>query len=98
MSFDGTYQVSVKTPMGQLQGKLTIKSVGDGFSGSLETPSGTTQFSSGRIQGAGLQWQAETRTPLGKFNVDYSATIEGDRISGEAKTPMGTAPLEGMKI
>ena len=45
MSIDGTYQVTVKTPLGSQKGKLTIQTSGDGFSGSLETPSGTSSFS-----------------------------------------------------
>jgi hypothetical protein len=98
MSIDGTYQVTVKTPLGKQKGKLTIQSAGDQFSGSLETSSGTTHFSDGRISGGQLQWQAETRTPMGAFDVSYTATIQGDRLTGEAATPMGTAPLEGMKL
>lgn len=98
MSYDGTYQVTVKTPMGNQKGTLTIQSAGESFSGSLETPSGTSHFTGGRVNGNQLQWQAETKTPLGAFDVSYTATIEGDRLSGEASTPMGAAPMDGMKI
>jgi hypothetical protein len=98
MSFDGTYQVTVKTPMGNQEGKLTIQTTGDGFSGSLETPSGASDFSGGRISGSRRQWQAETKTPMGAFDVSYSATIEGDTLSGTAATPLGEAPMEGKKI
>lgn len=98
MSFDGTYQVRVKTPLGDQKGKLTIQTAGDVFSGSLETSSGTSSFTGGCISGGQLQWQAETKTPMGAFDVSYTATIDGDRISGEASTPFGAAPMEGTKI
>lgn len=98
MPFDGTYQVSVKTPMGDQQGKLTIQSTGDVFSGSLETSSGVSSFSGGSISGNQLQWHAETKTPMGAFDVSYTATIVGDKITGEAATPFGAAPLEGTRI
>lgn len=98
MSIDGTYQVKVKTPMGDQLGKLTIQTAGDVFSGSLETPSGTSSFSGGRISGNRLQWRSETKTPMGAFDVSYTATIDGDKLTGEAATPLGAAPMEGMKI
>lgn len=98
MSIGGTYQVTVKTPMGDQQGKLIIQTTGDGFSGSLETPSGTSSFTGGRINGSELRWQAETKTPMGSFDVSYTATIDGDKLTGEASTPLGAAPMAGMKI
>lgn len=98
MSFDGTYKVTVKTPLGKQKGTLTILTAGDVFSGSLETSSGTSNFSGGSISGNELRWQAETKTPMGAFEVAYTATIEGDQISGMAATPMGSAPLEGVRI
>lgn len=98
MSFDGNYQVIVKTPMGDQQGRLTIQTAGDVFSGSLETPSGASSFSGGRISGNLLQWQAETKTPMGAFDVSYTVTIDGDKLTGEASTPLGAAPMEGVKI
>lgn len=97
MSFDGTYTVTVKTPMGDQQGKLTIKTSGDTFSGSMETPSGSSDFSDGSISGNTLQWRAQTKTPMGAFDVGYKVTIEGDKLTGEAETPFGSAPLEGAK-
>lgn len=97
MTFDGTYHVKVKTPMGALEGKLSIKTSGNTFSGTMETPSGTSDFSNGSIDGNQIKWQAETKTPMGAFDVSYSATIDGDSIVGKATTPMGNAPLEGTK-
>jgi hypothetical protein len=98
MSIDGTYQVTVKTPLGKQKGKLTIRSSGDILSGSLETSKGTTHFSDGSINGNHIQFQAETKTAMGPFDVAYKATVEGDRLSGEASMPLGTAPMEGTKI
>ena len=98
MSFDGTYNVTVQTPMGTQKGKLTIRTLGETFSGSLETKSGESQFAGGTITGDLLQFQAETKTPLGPFQVDYRITMDGDGFSGEASTPMGAAPMEGKKI
>lgn len=97
MSFDGTYVVKVQTPMGALKGKLSIHTEGNSFSGSMETPSGASNFSNGTISGNQLKWQAETQTPMGAFDVSYTATIDGDNIVGEATTPLGAAPLEGTK-
>lgn len=98
MDFDGTYEVTVRTPLGSQQGKLTIHTSGNTFSGSLETASGASHFTDGRIDGNQLHWEAETKTPMGAFDVDYKATIDGGKLTGEASTPLGTAPMEGMKV
>lgn len=98
MPFDGTYHVTVKTPMGSLEGDLTIRSSGNSFSGSMQTPFGASNFSGGRINGNQLKWQAETKTPMGSFDVTYSATVDGDKINGEATTPLGAAPMEGARV
>lgn len=98
MSLDGTYKVTVQTPMGAQQGKLTVTTSGDTFSGCLETASGTSDFSGGSISGNTLQWRAETKTPLGAFDVGYKAVIEGDNLTGKAETPFGSAPMKGTRI
>lgn len=98
MSIDGTYNISVQTPMGSQKGTLTIKVEGNSFSGNLETASGSSDFSSGIINGNVLHWRAETKTPMGAFDVSYKATIEGNTLSGEAATPFGSVPMEGTKI
>ena len=98
MSLDGTYTVKVRTPMGSLEGNLTIQSSGNSFSGTMETPSGTSEFTNGTIDGNRISWQAETKTPMGPFDVSYTATIDGGKITGEASTPMGNAPFEGIKV
>lgn len=97
MSFDGIYNISVQTPMGPQEGKLTIKTDGEAFSGTLETASGASDFSGGSISGNMLEWRAETKTPMGAFDVAYTATIEGEKLTGEAETPLGPAPMEGTK-
>jgi len=98
MSFDGTYQVTVQTPMGAQKGKLTIRTSGDTFSGSMETATGSSEFSGGRINGNTLQSLAETKTPMGAFDIGYKAAIDGDKLTGEAATPLGSVPMEGIKI
>ena len=98
MSFDGTYEITVQTPMGSQRGKLTIRTSGNTFSGSLETASGDSKFTGGIIDGNMLDWQAETKTPLGSFPITYHATIDGENLSGEASTPLGSSPMKGIKI
>ena len=97
MSFDGIYSVTVQTPMGSMEGKLTIRTEGETFSGILETASGASDFSGGSISGNMLEWRAETKTPMGAFDVSYKAAMDGDKLTGEAATPFGSAPMEGTR-
>lgn len=98
MSFDGIYSITVHTPMGDQQGKLTIKTEGNTFSGNLETDMGASDLSDCVISGNELQWRAESKTPMGPIDVSFKAVIDGDAITGEAVTPFGSAPMEGKKV
>lgn len=98
MSLSGTYQVKVRTKLGSLKGKLSIQTDGDTFSGTIETTSGVSDVTNGRVDGNRLSWRSKTKTPMGAYDVNYTAVIDGGKVSGEASMPMGTAPLEGKKV
>jgi hypothetical protein len=97
MAVDGTYSITMNTPMGPQQAKLTLKSDGNSLGGIYEGAMGPEEFSGGVIDGNRCEWNATTKTPMGPLSLKISATIDGNTISGQAVTPFGTATFEGSK-
>jgi hypothetical protein len=52
MAVDGTYDITLGTPMGDRPGKLTLNSNGDSLSGSFEGPQGQQEFDGGSVRRA----------------------------------------------
>ena len=98
MTVDGTYSVTVKTPLGSQKGSLTIETEGASFRGTLTSAHGTAAFSGGSIRGNELVWEADTHTPMGVVSVAYEATLLEGRLTGKANTPFGSTAFEGTKI
>ena len=97
MAVDGTYNVTMNTPMGPQQAKLTLRSDGASLSGTYESAMGPEEFSGGTVDGGSCAWSATAKTPMGPLNLKITATVKGDKISGQALTPFGTATFEGLK-
>lgn len=98
MAVDGTYRITIKTPMGAKESLLTFKTEGNSLSGQSESEAGVTIFAGGTVNGNDVQWVQEVKTMMGKMKIPMKAVVDGDSISGEAKTPMGAAPFEGRRV
>jgi hypothetical protein len=98
MAVDGTYNITMTTPMGPQQAKLTLKSDGNSLNGIYESVMGPEKFSGGTVDGNRCEWNATAKTPMGPMNLKITATVDGDRISGQAVSPFGIATFEGSKV
>lgn len=97
MGVAGTYDVTVKTPMGNQQGTLTVTPDGDAFSGELVSPMGRSAITGGTVSGDRLTWQMGITSPM-PLTLDCEATITGDTLSGSVKAGVfGSMALEGVR-
>ena len=99
MAVDGTYEITVHTPIGDQKNKLTLKTDGNSLSGSSEDAmSGSTTFSDGTVNGNEAKWTMTPQSPMGPMKLDFTATIDGDSISGQAVSMFGPAPFNGKRV
>jgi hypothetical protein len=97
MSIDGVWNISMKTPMGQMEGDLTLVTSGTALTGSLTGPNGPEPLIEGVVKGNDLSWAIKLSKPI-KVTVHYTATVEGDSINGKAKLGIfGSAPMVGTR-
>jgi hypothetical protein len=82
MSADGTWNMTMNTPMGERKGTLTLKANGDALEGKMEGPEGAQPIEEGKIDGSSLSWIINMTQPMA-MKLEFSATLDGDAISGE---------------
>ena len=97
MSADGTWNVTMNTPMGAQTGTLTFATDGGTLTGTMSGPQGSLDLEDGTIDGDALSWTVNMTSPM-PIKVESTATITGDEITGEAKLgAFGTATFSGTR-
>lgn len=96
MSVDGTWNITMNTPMGAQQGTLTLKSNGDTLEGSMSGPQGAIDLEDGKADGNALSWTINA-VQMG-MKITCEATLDGDKMTGEAELgAFGKATFEATR-
>lgn len=97
MSVAGTYNVTVKSPMGDQAGTFTVVVDGDSFTGSLVGGLGSMDANNGKVAGNTLTWTMDMKVPM-PMTLECEATVDGDTLTGGVKAgAFGTMPLSGVR-
>lgn len=95
---DGSWEILVKTPLGEQKGTLTVKSDGGNFTGNLVGTMGSADISDGTIDGNALHWTMAITVPM-PLTLDSTATVDGDAITGSVGAgAFGSFPLSGSRV
>lgn len=96
MGADGTWNMTMKTPMGEQAGTLTLSTDGGTLTGTMGGPQ-AMELENGTVDGDNLAWTVNMTSPM-PITIEVTATVDGDAISGEAKLgAFGTAPFSGTR-
>ena len=96
MSVDGTWKLTLQTPMGARPSTLTLNTGGGGLQGTMEGDQGTTAIENGAVSGNAVSWSINA--PALAMTIAFSGTVEGDTISGSAELgAFGSAPFSGTR-
>jgi hypothetical protein len=82
MAVDGTWNVTLKTPMGDRPVTVTLNSDGNDLSGSFESPQGQQEFDGGTANGDEATWSTMFNGAMGEMQLDFVGTVDGDAIDG----------------
>ena len=98
MSVAGTYDVTIKTPMGEQKGKLTVNPAGNGFTGRVASDMmGSMDIADGKVAGDTITWTMDMKVPM-PMTLECKATVDGDAISGSIKAGMfGAMAMAGAR-
>ena len=95
---DGTYVGSVETPMGKVNGKVSIFTRGNTASGILEVMGMKSEFTNGKVEGNVCTFKGVFKYMLGSIKYEVSETVEGDILNITANTSKGQFILRGKRI
>ena len=97
MSADGTWNLTMQTPMGERRSTLTLSTAGGTLTGSQQAEGDTTDIADGTVNGNDVSWKVSITNPM-PLTLTFSGTVDGNTLSGSADTGMfGSFPFQGTR-
>src|SRR5436305_12196981 len=97
MAADGTWQLTMNTPMGGRRSTLTLSTSGATLTGKQEAEGNTTDITDGTVNGNDLSWKVAITNPM-PLTLTFSGTVDGNNLAGTADTGMfGSFPFQGTR-
>ena len=98
MSADGTWKLSMQTPIGERKSTLALKSSGGTVTGKLTGEEGnSTDIFDGAVSGDKVTFKAAIKNPM-PLTLEFTASVVGDKISGNVSASgVGSWPFSGTR-
>jgi hypothetical protein len=98
MSADGTWKLSMQTPIGERRSTLALKTSGSALTGKLTGDEGnSTDIFDGKADGDRVSFRAAITSPM-PLTLEFSASVSGDKISGSVSASgVGSWPFSGTR-
>jgi hypothetical protein len=97
MAADGTWNLTMDTPMGERRSTLTLSTSGGTLTGKQEAEGNTTDIAEGSANGNNLSWKVSITNPM-PLTLTFNGTVEGNNLTGTADTGMfGSFPFQGTR-
>lgn len=84
MSVDGSWKLTINTPMGAQESTLTAKASGNSFTGTIAGARGSMDVQDGKIDGDKVSWSMQMTQPM-PMTLKYAGTVSGDTLSGNVE-------------
>jgi hypothetical protein len=97
MAADGTWHLTMNTPMGERRSTLTLSTAGGTLTGKQEAEGNTTDIAEGTVNGNDVSWQVSITNPM-PLTLTFNGTVDGNGMNGTADTGMfGSFPFSGTR-
>ena len=97
MAADGTWNLTMQTPMGERRSTLTLSTAGGTLTGKQEAEGNTTDIAEGTVNGNDVSWKVSITNPM-PLTLTFNGTVDGNNLNGTADTGMfGSFPFEGTR-
>lgn len=97
MAVDGTWNITMTTPMGDRNAPLTLKNAGGTLTGTMAADGQSTEIFDGTTSGDDVAWKVSITNPM-PLTLAFTGKVSGDSISGEMGIgPMGSFPFKGTR-
>lgn len=100
MAVDGTWNLTMDTPMGERKATLVARTAGGKLEGKQSADGNTansTDIYDGTVDGNSVAWKINITDPM-TLTLEYAGTVDGDKMSGSMKAGMfGSSPFRGAR-
>ena len=95
---DGIYEISFKTPMGAMKGKVSLQQNGENLNGVLEIMGMRNELAGGKVRGNQCYFKGNIQNNALNIQYEIMGELQGNVLNIYAKTNMGEFKLQGKKI
>jgi hypothetical protein len=97
MAVDGNWNITMSTPMGERNAKLSMKNAGGVLTGTQGADGNSTEIFDGTANGDDVTWKVSITNPM-PLTLAFTGKVSGESISGEMGIgPMGSFPFTGTR-
>ena len=97
MAVDGTWNLTMQTPMGERKATLVAASQGGTLTGKQSGDGGTTDIFDGTVSADDVSWKISITNPM-PLTLQFTGAVDGDRISGKMSAgALGSWPFSGTR-
>jgi hypothetical protein len=97
MSVDGSWKITVNSPMGKQESTLELKADGAALTGTQAAQGNSQPIKDGKVDGDNVSWSSSITTPF-PMTLEFAGTVSGDSIKGKVKAgSFGSFDFEGGK-
>jgi hypothetical protein len=97
MSVDGSWNLTMETPMGERTATLDVTSAGGALTGTQSADGNSAEIFDGTVNGSDVAWKVSITTPM-PMTLEYTATVDGDGMSGQMQIGVfGSFPFSGTR-
>jgi hypothetical protein len=82
LAIDGTWSITIQTPMGPREGTLELIGEG-GLAGTFSNARGNSAIFDASADGDAFSFSTEFEGAMGKMKLDFKGTCAGDAMSGD---------------
>ena len=97
MPVDGTWNMTMSTPMGERKAQLTVKSSGSTLTGTQSGEQGSAEIADGKVDGNKVSWKVSIQQPM-PLTLEFTGAVDGNNMTGEMGVGfMGSFPFTGTR-
>jgi hypothetical protein len=87
MAVDGTWNLTMETPMGDRTSTLEAKTAGGALTGQQAAEGNATSIYDGTVSGNDVAWKVDISQPMA-LTLEFTGAVDGDKMTGSVKLGM----------
>ena len=97
MAADGTWNLTMETPMGEQKASITLSTAGGTLTGTQAAQGNSTEIFDGTVMGNNVSWKVSITNPM-PLTLEFTGTVDGDSMTGQMNTgAFGSFPFTGAR-